>query len=131
MLFCHRKCSSFSFLPIQTQTRHGIVRQGECACSEGDLQWLLPECSQEGPPGGVPYSGRQPGGIHSPVECTVQPPAGVGGVPRAGPDHQGVHARGHHNRPQVAGRVRTCLLQVLRSHQAEQTEETGEAGTAL
>ena len=51
-------------------------------------------------------------GVDPPEQRVVPPPAGVGGVPRGGPDHQGIHAGGNHHRPQVAGRVCPRLFQV-------------------
>lgn len=46
-----------------------------------------------------------------------------GDIPRAGTDDQGVHERGDHYRPQVVGRVRPGVLQVLRPDEAQQVQE--------
>lgn len=47
-----------------------------------------------------------------------------GCLPRAGADHQGVHAGGDHHRPPLAGGVFTCLLQSVRPNAPQQAEET-------
>ena len=49
-----------------------------------------------------------------------------GRVPRAGAHHQGVHARGHGHRPQVARRVCSEVLQVQRPDTAQQSQEIAE-----
>lgn len=54
-----------------------------------------------------------------------------GDLPRVGPNHEGVHARGDDHRPQMAGGVRAGLLQVLRPHQAVQVQEEPAPGAAL
>ena len=97
----------------QTQAGRGELRQVHHKGAEGDLLGLLQERGQEGSPGGLPHPGRLPDRLHPPQLRALPPPARVGRVPRGGADHQGVHAGGHHSRPQVARGVRAGLLQVL------------------
>jgi len=53
------------------------------------------------------------------------------GVPRAGADHQGVHAGGDHHRPALAGGVRAGLLPSRRPDAPQPAEAAAETGAAL
>lgn len=54
-----------------------------------------------------------------------------GDIPRAGTNYEGVHERSDHHRPQVVGRVRSSILQVLGPHEAEQVQEEPTSGAAV
>ena len=54
-----------------------------------------------------------------------------GCLPRAGPHHKGVHARGDHHRPALARGVRPRLLQSVRPHAPQQTEEAAAPGAPV
>ena len=57
----------------QAQAGRGLLWEGHGARAEGNLQWLLQERRQEGPPGGLPDPHRPAGGLHPPLQCLVQP----------------------------------------------------------
>ena len=46
----------------------------------------------------------------------------MGRLPRGGSDHQGVHERGDHHRPQVVGRVCSRIFPILRPNQTIQIQ---------
>ncbi|CAF87137.1 unnamed protein product [Tetraodon nigroviridis] len=115
----------------QAQAGRGVLWQSNRPGAESHLQRVLQERSQEGPSGGLPHPDRPAGGVHPSLQRSLQPPARVGGLPRAGPDHQGVHARGDHHRPPLAGGVCSGLFQSVRPHSPQQAEETAAPGAAL
>lgn len=51
---------------LQTQTRRGLSGQEHGEGSEDRLLRVFPERCQEGSAGGLPDSGRQSGGLHTP-----------------------------------------------------------------
>jgi len=54
-----------------------------------------------------------------------------GHISRVGADDKRIHARSDGHRPQVAGRVRALVLQILRPNQAEQVQEEPKTGAAV
>jgi hypothetical protein len=54
-----------------------------------------------------------------------------GNLSRTGPNHEGVHARGDNDRPQVVGGIRASVLQVLGPDQVEQVQEESKTGAVV
>ena len=92
---------------------------------------IFPKRGQEGSDGRLPNAGRLADGLDSPVVVVVPPAAGVGRLSRGRSNDEGVHARGDGHRPEVAGRVRAGLLQVLRPDQVVHVQEEPEDRAAL
>ncbi|XP_061611126.1 ATP-dependent RNA helicase DHX8-like isoform X2 [Phyllopteryx taeniolatus] len=120
-----------SIMDRSTQIGRGVLRQVDHARPESHLQRFLPERRQEAPPRRLPHPHRPAGGVPPPVQHALQPPARMAGVPRAGADHQGVHARGDHHRPALAGGVRAGLLQGVRPDAPQQAEEAAASGASV
>lgn len=55
----------------------------------------------------------------------------MGDLSRIGADYQGIYERGDDDRSEVAGGVRTRVLQVQRSDQTQQVQKESKTGTAL
>ena len=69
--------------------------------------------------------------VHSPSLSAVPTTAGLGGVPRAGVDVEGVHARVLRHRAEVAGGAGAEVLQAVRSEAHLEEETDGTAGAAV
>mmetsp|Transcript_33482 Transcript_33482/g.66145 ORF Transcript_33482/g.66145 Transcript_33482/m.66145 type:complete len:368 (+) Transcript_33482:1370-2473(+) len=113
------------------QTRHPQRRQELQQDLQGRHGRLLHQRRQEGPPGGLPDPRGPEPRLHPPLVGHVQQGTRVGHLPRAGADHQGIHAERHGDRSQMAHRAGAQFLPGGGPHEDDQGEADAEDRAAV
>ena len=113
------------------QAGHGLRRSKLQQDSTSHLHRVLLPLSQEGSPGGVQDHRGEHSDVHPPRVGAVPATAGLGRVPRARPDVEGVHARVLRHRAQVAGGVGAAILQTGRPAENLKAQAHGAARTPV